>query len=63
MTNKDEPVRPEARLPKGFSDISAGEIRATETMLATIRGVFESHGFEPFDTPALEYSDALGKFL
>jgi histidyl-tRNA synthetase len=63
MTNKDEPVRPEARLPKGFSDISAGEIRATETMLATIRGVFESYGFEPFDTPALEYSDALGKFL
>src|ERR1700694_39388 len=63
MTNKDEPVRPEARLPKGFSDISAGEIRATETMLATIRGVFESYGFEPVDTPALEYFDALGKFL
>ncbi len=63
MTNKDEPVRPEARLPKGFSDISAGEIRATETMLGTIRGVFESYGFEPLDTPALEYSDALGKFL
>ena len=63
MTNKDEPVRPEARLPKGFSDISAGEIRATETMLATIRRVFESYGFEPFDTPSIEYTDALGKFL
>ena len=32
-------------------------------MLATIRGVFESYGFEPLDTPAIEYSDALGKFL
>jgi histidyl-tRNA synthetase len=63
MSKKDEPVRPEARLPKGFSDISAAEIRATETMLGTIRGVFESYGFEPLDTPAIEYSDALGKFL
>jgi histidyl-tRNA synthetase len=25
--------------------------------------VFESYGFEPLDTPAIEYSDALGKFL
>jgi histidyl-tRNA synthetase len=63
MSKKIEPARPEARLPKGFSDISAGEIRATEQMLGTIRGVFESYGFEPLDTPAIEYSDALGKFL
>jgi histidyl-tRNA synthetase len=63
MSKKTEPARPEARLPKGFSDISAGEIRATKQMLGTIRGVFESYGFEPLDTPALEYSDALGKFL
>ena len=32
-------------------------------MLDTIRGMFESYGFEPLDTPAIEYSDALGKFL
>ena len=32
-------------------------------MLATIRGVFENYGFEPLDTPAIEYTDALGKFL
>ena len=32
-------------------------------MLDTIRGVFESYGFEPLDTPAIEYTDALGKFL
>jgi histidyl-tRNA synthetase len=63
MTKKDAPSRPEARLPKGLSDISAGEIRASEEMLATIRGVFESYGFEPLDTPSIEYSDALGKFL
>jgi histidyl-tRNA synthetase len=63
MSKKTEPARPEARLPKGLFDISAGEIRATEEMLGTIRRVFESYGFEPLDTPAIEYTDALGKFL
>jgi histidyl-tRNA synthetase len=63
MSKKTEPSSPEARLPKGLFDMSAGEIRATEAMLAKIRGVFESYGFEPLDTPAIEYTDALGKFL
>jgi histidyl-tRNA synthetase len=63
MSNKDEPVRPEARLPKGLFDTQASELRATADMLATIRGVFEAYGFEPLDTPAIEYADALGKFL
>ena len=61
--NSKAPVRPEARLPKGLQDSSATEIRAREKMLAAIRVVFESYGFEPLDTPALEYTDALGKFL
>jgi histidyl-tRNA synthetase len=63
MSKKDEPVRPEARLPKGLFDTSASELRATAQMLAKIREVFESYGFEPLDTPAIEYTDALGKFL
>ena len=63
MSNKDETVRPEARLPKGLFDVPAEEIRASAAMLATISDVFESYGFEPLDTPAIEYSDALGKFL
>ncbi|MGB8709044.1 MAG: histidine--tRNA ligase [Methyloceanibacter sp.] len=63
MSKKDEPVRPEARLPKGLFDTSASELRATADMLAKIRGVFENYGFEPLDTPAIEYTDALGKFL
>jgi histidyl-tRNA synthetase len=60
---KTQDKRPEARLPKGMRDIEAGEIRAVEKMLATIRSVYESYGFEPLDTPAFEYTDALGKFL
>ncbi|MEZ0281227.1 ATP phosphoribosyltransferase regulatory subunit, partial [Methyloceanibacter sp.] len=63
MSKKDASARPEARLPKGLNDISAQEIRATEEMLGTIRRVFERYGFEPLDTPAIEYTDALGKFL
>ena len=63
MSKKDEPVGPEARLPKGLFDTSASELRATADMLDTIRGVFERYGFEPLDTPAIEYTDALGKFL
>ncbi|MGZ5916181.1 MAG: histidine--tRNA ligase [Methyloceanibacter sp.] len=63
MNKNKEPVRPEARLPKGLFDTQATEIRATERMLGIIRAVFESYGFEPLDTPAIEYTDALGKFL
>ena len=32
-------------------------------MLAIIRDVYECYGFEPLETPAIEYTDALGKFL
>src|SRR6516225_11686915 len=63
MSKKDEAFNPEARLPKGLFDTSASELRATADMLSTIRRMFESYGFEPFDTPAIEYTDALGKFL
>ena len=63
MSGRTPDKRPEARLPKGMRDIEAPEIRAMERMLATIRRVYESYGFEPLDTPAFEYTDALGKFL
>ncbi len=55
--------KPKARLPRGFRDRGAAEIMAEQKMLATIRGVYESYGFEPLETPAFEYTDALGKFL
>ena len=32
-------------------------------MIETIRAVYERYGFEPVETPAVEYTDALGKFL
>jgi histidyl-tRNA synthetase len=32
-------------------------------MIETIRQTYELYGFEPVETPAIEYTDALGKFL
>lgn len=63
MAKKDKPQRPAARLPKGFRDIEADELRAMQAMLATIRETYERYGFEPLETPAFEFTDALGKFL
>jgi histidyl-tRNA synthetase len=60
---KTPPARPVPRLPKGFRDIGASEIREQQAMLAKIREVYERYGFEPLETPAIEYTDALGKFL
>ncbi|HWD50335.1 MAG TPA: histidine--tRNA ligase, partial [Rhizomicrobium sp.] len=61
---KDQKIlRPKARLPRGFRDRTAAEIAGERAVLDKIRGVYESYGFEPLETPAFEYTDALGKFL
>jgi histidyl-tRNA synthetase len=62
----DKPAKPQklkARLPRGLADRGPAEIAATRHMVEAIRGVFERYGFEPVETPAIEYTDALGKFL
>jgi histidyl-tRNA synthetase len=61
--DKDAPRRPAARVPKGMRDIGPDELRQTQAMLDKIRAVYERYGFEPLETPAFEYTDALGKFL
>ncbi|HYM18039.1 MAG TPA: histidine--tRNA ligase [Micropepsaceae bacterium] len=60
---KEQGFRPKARLARGFRDRDESEIAAERRMLDTIRRVYESYGFAALETPALEYSDALGKFL
>jgi histidyl-tRNA synthetase len=50
-------------LPRGLVDRTPAEIAATRQMVETIREVYERYGFEPVETPAMEYTDALGKFL
>jgi histidyl-tRNA synthetase len=62
----DKPKKPQklkARLPRGLADRGPAEIAATRRMVDKIREVYERYGFEPVETPAMEYTDALGKFL
>ncbi|TCL75800.1 histidine--tRNA ligase [Rhizobium sp. BK251] len=64
MNDKQKkPQKLKARLPRGFVDRSAADIRAVEEMTAQIRKVYEHYGFDPVETPLFEYTDALGKFL
>ena len=63
MAKKKKSLRVKARLPHGFIDRDANDVRATEDMLGAIRDVFELYGFDPVETPMFEYTDALGKFL
>ena len=63
MAKKLKPKRPAARLPKGFRDIEADELRASQKMLRTVQETYERYGFEPLETPGFEFTDALGKFL
>ena len=60
---KKKPKKPKARLPRGFVDRSASDIRASDEMIAKIREVYERYGFDPVETPMFEYTDCLGKFL
>ncbi len=62
----DTPKKPnklKSRLPRGLADRGPAEIAATRDLIEKIRSVFELYGFEPVETPAIEYTDALGKFL
>lgn len=64
MSKKNKkPQKLKARLPRGFVDRSADDIRATNEMMAKIAEVYERYGFDPVETPMFEYTDCLGKFL
>jgi len=58
-----KPQKLKARLPRGLEDRGPAAINATRQMVEKIRAVYERYGFEPVETPAIEYTDALGKFL
>ena len=53
----------EPRTLKGFRDFLPHEARKRQYVIEMLRRVFESYGFEPLETPALEYEDILlGKY-
>ena len=59
----EAPIRPEARAPRGFADRRGRDLTAERRIVARVSEVYERWGFEPLETPAFEYADALGKFL
>ena len=63
MSKKNKIQRPKARRPRGFEDKSADILRAEQGLVTAAFAVYEAWGFEPLQTPAFEFADALGKFL
>jgi histidyl-tRNA synthetase len=61
MTHPSALVR--ATLPRGFADRVEADIAAAEAMMAKIREVYARYGFEAVETPFIEFTEALGKFL
>jgi len=59
----ETPTRPEARNPRGFADRRGPDLVAERRLVARVSEVYERWGFEPLETGAFEYADALGKFL
>ncbi len=63
MSKKQKTFKPKARTPRGFGDRLGSEITDERDMLLRISKIYESYGFDPLETSAFEYTDALGKFL
>src|SRR3989344_6267302 len=52
-----------AQTLKGFRDFLPGEARKRQYVINKLKNVFESFGFEPLETPTLEYEEVLlGKY-
>jgi len=56
---KKKPQRVQARTSRGLRDLPADQLLARQWMISKIRGVYESYGFLPLATPAVEYLDVL----
>ncbi len=63
MAAPDKPKRTVARVPRGFRDLPAEDVVARRRMIEKVCRVYEQYGFQPLETPAVEYVDCLGKFL
>jgi len=51
--------RIQPRTLKGFRDVPPAQMIPREALIATAKKVYESYGFSPIDTPALEYTEIL----
>jgi len=64
MSAPDTPdFRPKARRPRGLQDRRGAALAVEADLVARISKVYEAWGFERLETSAIEFADALGKFL
>ena len=59
MSGEGGGAKRQARVLKGFHDYLPEQMILRQRIIAILREIFERHGFEPLDTPALEYLDVL----
>ena len=52
-----EYVKPQ--LLRGFRDFLPAQMILRQNVIRTMREIFETHGFAPLDTPALEYLETV----
>jgi len=62
MSNS-EPSLVAAEKPRGFADKLGGAAGAEERIVSAVGSVYEQWGFDRLETPAIEFTEALGKFL
>ncbi|NCN51058.1 MAG: histidine--tRNA ligase [Candidatus Pacebacteria bacterium] len=63
VTQKEPSMKQQVQNLKGFRDFLPEEKRARDFVAATIATVFQTFGFEPLETPTLEYASLLlGKY-
>ncbi|QGZ94283.1 histidine--tRNA ligase [Terricaulis silvestris] len=62
MSNS-ESSRVAAEKPRGFADRLGKAASAEERVVEAVGRVYEQWGFDRLETPALEFTEALGKFL
>ncbi|MCH7910757.1 MAG: hypothetical protein IIB38_14220, partial [Candidatus Hydrogenedentes bacterium] len=51
----EDKKRVEPRTLKGFQDLLPEDVIHRKAIIRTIEGIFESYGFNPLETPALEH--------
>jgi histidyl-tRNA synthetase len=59
MTEQPTTKSRKPQILKGFRDYYPRQMILRQRIISLFREVFESHGFEPIDTPALEYLEVL----
>lgn len=59
MTEQTAPKLRKPQILRGFRDFLPRQMILRQRIIARFREIFEAHGFEPVDSPALEYLEVL----